>query len=182
MNERRRGTTFALAFLALLAACSQSAGGGFSIFQGDGAPVSDDVGFPECLAIAGGRIYFTDEGSDDQPAGVRSSPLAGGTVTLHAGFQGDSRALVTDGSAIWWIETSGDKGVVKRVSAAAGASPTVVADGLAEPGALAINAASVFYVEQASGAIWRAASSTARGSPPAPATRSSLPHGRKGRP
>lgn len=101
--------------------CSETSEPWGGFFGGDGKAVSEDVGSPECLAVAGGRIFFTDRGAEGQAAGLRSVGAAGGPATHHASFEGTLGAVVSDGTAAWWIETSGDVGVVKRVEVASGA-------------------------------------------------------------
>jgi hypothetical protein len=133
-----------------------------------GSPVVADV---RQVALDADNVYFTD-GNPETGGMILACPKTGcgSAPTVLASGLDAPIAIATDGINVYWTETGSDfaagaavsgVGLVRKCGVAGCANtPTNVATGLTSPGAIALDAANVYWTEGGStaddGKIWKA--------------------------
>jgi len=115
------------------------------------------------ISVYNGNVYWAETNGATGVGAIKMAPVGGGTVTTIAsgntwGVSGGVRGLVVDGSGVYWtiagdvFVSSGEvmalAGVpVDNPSLLASTTPTVLASGLRHPVGIALDGASIYWIE-----------------------------------
>lgn len=145
MNRRAARSPAILAVLVPLAACAPRGPDVLADFR-------DGVNHPYALAQTQDHVYWVERGG---AGAVRRTAKTGGPVeTLATGAAPYAYFCAVDGAHLYWTEF--DTGRLRRVPRAGGAVETW-ADGLGNPGQVAVHGGFVYWVEYAGNAVRRRA-------------------------
>jgi hypothetical protein len=110
-----------------------------------GTPVTLWVGPAFAVALDAARVYWTGGGS------VMSLPLQGGTTptTLVSGQAGGPNAIASDGTSVYWVNSTSNANLTSSVRkvAVSGGSPVTLATGLVSPSSVAVDGQNVYWGE-----------------------------------
>jgi sugar lactone lactonase YvrE len=118
---------------------------------GAAVALADTQANPHSIAVAGGFVYWTNQGNGTVNTGsVQRVAVTGGTITTLADKLPFPVTLVVDASYVYWTDTAA--GAVMRVPIAGGpAAP--VAIGEQSPNGLAISSACAYFTDHADGNV-----------------------------
>lgn len=114
---------------------------------GPAATLADTQANPHRIAVAGGFVYWTDQGDGTPNTGsVHRVSIAGGTITTYADHQPSPYAIAVDDAYVYWTDrgTGQTDGTVMRAPLAGGPPvPVVVHE--AGPTGLAISSTCLYF-------------------------------------
>lgn len=116
---------------------------------GTPATLADTQANPHRIAVAGGFVYWTDQGDGTANTGsVHRVPVDGGAITTYADHQPSPYAIAVDDRYVYWTDqgTGQSDGAVMRAPLAGGAPMAVVVHE-ANPTGLAISSSCLYFTD-----------------------------------
>ncbi len=114
------------------------------------------VGFPRGVAVAGGRVYWTQEGPYPGPDSVKSIPTGGGPIVTVTNEVNGPASIVADQNNVYWTnsfaypnESDGGGSVMQALLD--GGDLMTLALNQASPTAIAVDSASVYWLNAGTG-------------------------------